>query len=642
MRSNRLRGATSLRALCLTVLALAFSGAAYADRDDDEREYEEHRDREEYGTQIRLQEAKWESGDRRLVIKGSRAGRYATVTVRDAASDLQVAEFRADRDGKFEEKIPQLSRVPCRVRAIAGDSSAERDVRRAPFDCGAPQGGDDNHDDNGNSGDDSGADETIAEHQGLIYNGPGTCLECHDQEAEDIFHSTHYQWKGDALYMTNVPPLVQGKIAGAVNTYCGSVLGNWTACSSCHIGRGALPEDASSQTQRENIDCLVCHQDAYKRVRVGDRFEPDTANMRITMDQAVQTVHKPTRDSCLQCHAKAGGGDAVKRGDLALASAVTADIHFDVHMATSGANLACQDCHTPQNHRFPGKGSDLRPTDLDQPLECANSNCHDSRPHDASDINRHTARVACQTCHIPVYAKDAADTDASEATEIDRSWQAGSDHVTPPLHPVLTKANNLTPIYLHWNRTSSNTLLGDVLSQDPTTGTYHTSVPEGWVDDPDSKLYPFKYKTSDYPMRSASRQLIALDTSVFFATADADAAARAGLSNMGFLAGFEDFDENDAYEWVTTDTFQLLNHEVSPEDDALDCRSCHFSTARMDLQGQLGYAPIAPQSTCSTDCHSASEAREWRYGSFGDFREYHREHAGEERVACSKCHGFSR
>ncbi len=67
-----------------------------------------------------------------------------------------------------------------------------------------------------------------------------------------------------------------------------------------------------------------------------------------------------------------------------------------------------------------------------------------------------------------------------------------------------------------------------------TTGTYHTSAPDGAVDDANSKLYPFKYKTSDYPMRTDSDQLIALDTSVFFATADADAATLAGLENMGF------------------------------------------------------------------------------------------------------------
>jgi hypothetical protein len=275
---------------------------------------------------------------------------------------------------------------------------------------------------------------------------------------------------------------------------------------------------------------------------------------------------------------------------------------LDVHMATMGADLSCQSCHRPDGHRFPGKGSDLRPTDLDVVLECTSSGCHGSSPHESRELNRHTERVACQTCHIPVYGKNAADSNASEATEVDRSWQAGSESSTPPFHPVLIKANDLTPVYRHWNRFSDNYLLFDPIAQNQSTGTYQTSVPQGSVDDGQSKLYPFKYKTSDYPLRTASSQLIALDTSVFFATADADAATMSGLGNMGF-------DATDDYRWVTTDTYQLLNHQVSPQDDALRCAECHLSTGRMDLQGELGYRPTdAGPSTCSSGCHSASKA----------------------------------
>jgi hypothetical protein len=171
--------------------------------------------------------------------------------------------------------------------------------------------------------------------------------------------------------------------------------------------------------------------------------------------------------------------------------------------------------------------------------------------------------------------------------------------------------------------------------ENPLTGTVETSVPDGDVDDPASKLYPFKYKTSYYPMRSAGNQLIALDTAVFFATADADAAAMSGLSNMGFSA-------SDDYQWVITDTYQLLNHQVAPEDDALSCSQCHLSNSRMDLQGELGYAPSNPdRNTCAKGCHKAEKAREWRYGSLEEFREGHKKHR-EKNAACSKCHGFSR
>jgi len=467
-------------------------------------------------------------------------------------------------------------------------------------------------------------------HEGLTYTGSGMCVSCHNVEASDMFNSTHYQWQGEAPYMTD-GPLLQGKISGGVNTYCGNITGNWTGCSACHVGLGQQPDTSISQTQLENIDCLVCHQKEYKRKNVDGVMVPDTANMTISMDTAVQTVHVPERANCLACHAKAGGGDAVKRGDLALATANTSDSNYDVHMATTGANLSCQSCHTPENHHFPGKGSDLRPTDLDVQVEC--SNCHSSRPHDSSDINMHTAKVACQTCHIPVYAKNASDTEATEATEISRSWQAGSEHLTPPLHPVLTKANDLTPEYRFWNRYSTNYLLGNIVEIDPATGAYPTSRPQGDVTD--GKLYPFKYKTSDYPLRTLSQELIPLDTSVFFATADADAAARAGLVNMGYSA-------DDSYEWVTTDTFQLLNHQVSPEEQALRCASCHLNTARMDLQGELGYAPKKPQSTCATACHSSSKAAEWQFGDWEEFTAHHNKHINEKGATCIDCHNFDR
>jgi cytochrome c len=570
-----------------------------------------------------IKEAKYEAGDNKIHLKVVKAGRRAMVTVSGVETGQFLGKFRANKEGKLETEIylgaGQI--VPCNIQVETSGGSTTRQLAGAPADCGGES------DDVGDS---------THGHDGLVYSGPGTCLECHDQHAHDVFASTHYQWKGSSPDMINQATWLQGKHAGAVNTYCGNILGNWEGCSSCHVGRGAEPEETPTRAQLENIDCMVCHQDEYKRKRVEGVFQPDTAAMNISMDEAVQTVHEPTRASCLQCHAKAGGGDAVKRGDLALATAHTADRQFDVHMATTGADLNCQSCHVPENHRFPGKGSDIRPTDLPGvDLDCTTGGCHESRPHESSDINQHTAKVACQTCHIPTYAKNAGDSIATEATELHRSWQAGSEHDHPPFHPVLLKANDQAPVYRHWNRASDNYLLLDAVYADPETGTYHTSVPDGAVDDPDSKLYPFKYKTSDYPLRTASNQLIALDTSVFFATADADAAVVAGLENMGF-------DWQDGYEWITTDTYQLLNHQVSPVEDALNCSACHMNTARMDLQGDLGFAPsAASRATCASGCHSAEKAYEWELGSFKEFREHHKKHR-EKNAACQDCHSFNR
>lgn len=121
------------------------------------------------------------------------------------------------------------------------------------------------------------------------FNNPN-CLDCHTSEALDVHASVHYQWQGTSPYMTNGPN-IQGKLTNSVNSYCINILGDWEKCGACHVGKGAMPEADATQAQLENINCLSCHG------------SPGVL---------------PTRADCLKCHAKAGGGDAVKRGDLAI------------------------------------------------------------------------------------------------------------------------------------------------------------------------------------------------------------------------------------------------------------------------------------------------------------------------------------
>jgi hypothetical protein len=474
----------------------------------------------------------------------------------------------------------------------------------------------------------SGADlDCAAGHGALVWKGPGTCVACHADEAADVHASVMYQWQGNAPLMTQGGPS-QGKDRGGVNSYCVHILGNWGGCGSCHIGVGARPEADASVDQLMNIDCMLCHQQEYRRHREGDAWVPDTAAMTLSMDEAVRTVHRPVRLNCLQCHAKSGGGDAVKRGDLALAQIETTDRDFDIHMSVSGADLLCQDCHRFFDHRVEGKGSDLRPSDAATTVEC--TRCHPEKAsawgHDEREIGRHVDRVACQTCHVPTYAKNASDTVATEATEIHRTWldTAGA---TPPIHPASQKTNNLTPVYRHWNGTSRNALLDLPAELDASTGRYPTSLPEGDVADPDAKLYAFKHKTAVQPMVESTGIFVALDTSVFFATGDAEAAVRQGLRNMGL-------DPSTEVSWVETETYQMLNHQVGDEDAALECDDCHGSTARMDLQGELGYELKGPRSVICTQCHG--------YEDEDDFYEVHEEHVEERDMDCSRCHDFTR
>ncbi len=460
-----------------------------------------------------------------------------------------------------------------------------------------------------------------------VWQGTRTCLACHIEEAKQVFSSTHYQWLGETPYMTSGPS-IQGKLDLGVNSYCINTTGNWNGCGSCHVGLGLRPETSQSQSQLENIDCLVCHQQKYKRKKVNGVFVADLDNMSISMVEAARTVHLPNRTTCLQCHAKGGGGDNFKRGDMALAHGSTQDTTFDVHMATSGGDLTCQSCHITQQHRIAGRGSDLRPTDFDVTMDC--NSCHDhgqpAARHGDSTIDRHLARVACQSCHIPVYAKNASDTAADETTETHRDWQQSHVTASGAIHPVPTMAGDLTPRYAWWNGNSTNYILFDPATVDPQTGRIPTSRPQGSVNDQNAKLYPFKYKTATQPLASSENQLIAVDTSVYFSSGEADAATRSGLNNMGYP-------ENTPYEWIETDTFQLITHEVSPASDALSCNDCHDNTSRMDLN-LLGYNLKDSQNVVCTQCHGHEDNL--------NYLKVHKKHVKDKKYDCSWCHNFSR
>jgi len=484
-------------------------------------------------------------------------------------------------------------------------------------------------------------------HASLTWTGYTVCLGCHTAEAMEVQASAHYQWEGQALDMTNGAP-VQGKLKTAVNSYCGNIIGNWGGCSTCHVGLGRRPDDATLTQQQHlnNIDCLICHQKDYKRKKdpVTGLMIPDTANMTITMDQAVKTVHTPTRSTCLTCHAKGGGGDNNKRGDMSVAHATTKDRNFDVHMAsTATGNLTCQKCHTVQQHKIAGRGSDLRETDLDMQMTCSTSTCHltktASEGHSTSAVNRHIARVACQTCHIKQYARDAADTAANESTEMTRDWSVPEwSPAANRWEPTITRANNVKPEYAFWNGTSWGYSLNEPAAYDAVAGRYLTSVPEGDINGTGSKIYPFKYKIAQVPYATNLNILIPIETKTYFSTAGTSPTGVAdSIKSALRLMGYSD---TEPYTWVEDDTFQLITHEVPPASgNVLTCTQCHVSATatQMNLK-DLGYATKKPTSDLCNDCHSLESYD----GSYSRFTEIHTKHVTDKKYDCSRCHTFSR
>jgi hypothetical protein len=490
-----------------------------------------------------------------------------------------------------------------------------------------------------------------AEHSTITsYTGPSTCLVCHRQQAVSMFGSVHYQWTGATPNVPNIPGDA-GKGEMGFNTYCGSVeTSRHIACYSCHAGAGLAPNQTVSEAQLSNIDCMTCHQEQYLRtpappfenltfadyngvnhtwrLPVEDaqgsfQYVIDEARMPVSAVEAAQTVHAPTRGTCLSCHAYAAGSDCGKRGDLSSAM-VNPPVAVDVHMSPQGANLTCQACHQFTSHRVLGRGLDIRQNDVAVQLTCTSPGCHSSTPHTITELNNHTSRVSCQACHIPEYAK-------LNTTEMQRNWTnpywfPGMFSNQGGYKPEEIRQGNVTPTYAWFNSTSYVYVRGQVPPLRP-DGMYEFAAPYGSVNE--GQIVPMKEHTSNSAMLDSTRQMIPFSTFTFFVTGDFNRAVQDGQEYFGMTGN---------WSMVDVHTYQTINHQVEPALNALQCGDCHAAYAggaptRMDLQGSLGYAPEQPLSQTCSQCHSVEDNP--------GFVSVHNRHLNEG-IACSSCHAFSR
>lgn len=459
------------------------------------------------------------------------------------------------------------------------------------------------------------------------YDGPQTCIACHATEANEALHSEHMKWEGKWQQ---------------VNTYCTSPAPAEYACLNCHVSTGAV----TNQTTND-VDCLVCHNDTYQRslqpldipwtvtdwqgntktymtpetnaagnYTMQPRFDLMPAGT--TMEQLAQNVHLPTRATCLRCHAKSGGGDGVKRGDLSTAN-INPSLTSDVHMSPQGGNFTCQTCHVMRDHQIPGRGIDLHISEGGAVKSCAD--CHGAKPHGNADINQHTDRVACQTCHIPRFAKDIP-------TEMSRDWRH------PKWNPSAcsgqggwigeeVKAGSVIPKYAFWNGGSYVYDLANPIAAEP-DGTFALAKALGDINGAGSKLYPTKLHEAWQPRHDATGRMVQYDVRWNFMTGKYEEAAANGVAFMGLTGG---------YSWVHTTARQLITHGVEPKANAVQCAACHETRTQVDLR-TLGYGLKGPESTVCTQCH--------RQQKNPGFYQVHNIHVDEERINCSKCHNFSR
>jgi hypothetical protein len=368
------------------------------------------------------------------------------------------------------------------------------------------------------------------------YEGTQTCLKCHEEEAENFFHTQHYQWRGATPDLVNSGGLELGKLS-MVNDFCTNPTGpQWIGkvknaegktlakgCSGCHAGLGKLPSQEISREQLENMDCLICHASGYRRDLYetedgGWEWKPILWKNQEGMNSVARRIQLPDRTMCLRCHSASGGGPNYKRGDMEYTLAKPTR-EFDVHMAVEGRNMQCVDCHAGEAHRVRGRGADLAATDSpDSPLSCEGE-CHSATPHGFAALDSHTDRVDCTACHIPTFARDEPTDMFRDWSDIRFSEDRGKYMYTAEFE------SDVVPVYAWFNGKSRVQIPGKPVALTD-GGAVPVALPEGARQDPTAKLYPFKLHRGKLPVLDDKKWVVPIATEEMYADGDIDKAVR--------------------------------------------------------------------------------------------------------------------
>lgn len=394
------------------------------------------------------------------------------------------------------------------------------------------------------------------------------CISCHNGRAQEVMHSSHWNWERTE-YIPGKGIREVGK-RNVLNNFCIGITSNEQSCAKCHVGYGYADSKAYFSDSL-NVDCLACHDNSGTYMKASEKGGmPDTS---VNLSFVAQHVGKPTRENCGVCHFFGGGnGNNAKHGDLEEALfEPTRDA--DVHMASNGANMQCVDCHTAQKHQMLGKSYSVSSMNRNR-VEC--EQCHGTLPHKDNILNDHTLKVACQTCHIPAFAR-------VNPTEMYRDWStAGKLKDGKPYEIVDSNGNNIyvsargsfvweknvKPEYCWFNGTASHYLLGDTINP---SAIVKMNELFGSYDDPDAKIVPVKNHRGKQIYDTQYNYLIQPETAGdagFFKELNWQKANEKGMkiANLPYSG---------KYAFVETEMYWPVNHMIPPKEKALSCTECH-------------------------------------------------------------------
>jgi octaheme c-type cytochrome (tetrathionate reductase family) len=394
------------------------------------------------------------------------------------------------------------------------------------------------------------------------------CITCHNERHKEVMKSSHWRWLRDE-YMQGRGIVSIGK-RNLLNNHCISISGSEGSCNRCHAGYGYDNKNFDF-TKAENIDCLACHDNSgtYAKAIAG------LPKPEVDLNKCATSVGKPKMENCGPCHFDGGGGNNAKHGDLEEALYNTTE-DIDVHLGKNGAAMECVDCHSAVNHVMKGKLYTVSSMNRNRML-C--QDCHTATPHKEDIINEHTVKVACQTCHIPTFAK-------VNATKVAWDWSKAGDlkngepyvikdsngnEIYQSIKGKIDWKKNLTPEYKWFNGTARHYLFNDTATifpiiMNPISGNYH---------DPDSKITPFKIMRTKQPYDPVLKKLLSpklwdkeRGKGAYWLDFNWDSALTKGMEYLNSPYSGK-------YTFVNTESNWVINHMVSPKEKSLQCIDCH-------------------------------------------------------------------
>ena len=448
------------------------------------------------------------------------------------------------------------------------------------------------------------------------------CLGCHTQAARQVMATTHWTWKA---WDPKTKRMV-GKNE-VYNTFCVSPVSNEQFCTVCHVGYGSTDPNKFipfASRSEDRVDCLVCHDktQTYRKipfiggnpamekiaVRPGcnEVYGTDKPYVMPTdLAKVAQSVAAPTRYTCGICHFYGGGGDGVKHGDLD-SSLNDPPRALDVHMDAKGLNFSCQKCHQSSDHRISGEHYAIAADpESDAYMRGGQHNgnaatclsCHGQEAHKgdgiaaatvAATLNMHTRDIACETCHIPEFARGGLPTkmDWNYATA-GKLAPNGSPLVILDQHGWNTYwgvkgsfkwAENVVPDYRWFNGTERWMHVGDKIRPDR-KGVVKVNEIFGSPADGKSKIWPFKIARNNQPYDTQTGVLAVFHSFGF----DQDSYTMSYDWNKAIAAGMRaaNLPYSGHYGFVRTEMFWPITHMVAPKEEALACAQCHAEKGRL-------------------------------------------------------------